>query len=118
MDRGPKVTLGPEVEAVGAEVDMEMFGTAPQVEADGREILLRADGETFMESRVLGTPMLELLPMQRLGSLCLLLQPLLKILVGLEMLDIRVGMEMLDIKMGIERLDAMVVMGMAMLDMT
>ena len=69
MDRGPKVTLGPEVEAVGAEVGMEMFGTAPLVEADGREILLRADGETFMESRALGAPMLELLPRQRLGSL-------------------------------------------------
>ena len=65
MDRGHKVTLGPEVEAVGAEVGiempdaveagMEMLGTAPLVEADGREILLRADGETFMESRVLGT---------------------------------------------------------------
>ena len=67
MDRGPKVTLGPKAEAVGAEVGMEMLGTAPQVEADGREIFLRAGGQTFMESRVLGTPMLELLPMQRLG---------------------------------------------------
>ena len=37
---------------------------------------------------------------------------------GLEMLDTRVGMEMLDIRVGIERLDMMVVMGMAMLDMT
>ena len=65
MDRGHKVTLGPEVEAVGAEVGIEMLdaaevgiemlGTAPQVETDGREIFLRADGETFMESRVLGT---------------------------------------------------------------
>ena len=69
MAAADKVTLGPEVEAVGAEVGMEMLGTAPQVEADGREIFLTADGETFMESRVLGTPMLELLPMQRLGSL-------------------------------------------------
>ena len=69
MAAADKVTLGPEVEAVGAEVGMEMFGTAPLVEADGREILLRADGETFMESRALGAPMLELLPRQRLGLL-------------------------------------------------
>ena len=45
-------------------------------------------------------------------------QPLLKILMGLEMLDTRVGMEMLDIRVGIERLDMMVVMGLARLDMT
>ena len=63
------MTLGPKVEAVGAEVGMEMLGTAPQVEADGREIFLTADGETFMESRALGAPMLELLPRQRLGLL-------------------------------------------------
>ena len=67
MDRGPKVTLGPKAEAVGAEVGMEMLGTALQVEADGREIFLRADGETFMESRVWGTPTLESLLMQHLG---------------------------------------------------
>ena len=55
------VTLGPEVEAVEAEVGIaEMFGnTAPQVEADGREIILRADGETIIEFRVLGTRKLE-----------------------------------------------------------
>ena len=68
MDRGHKVTLGPEVEAVGAEVGiempdaveagMEMLGTAPLVEADGREIFLRAGGKTFVESRVWGTPTL------------------------------------------------------------
>ena len=67
MDRGPKVTLGPKVEAVGAEVGMEMSGAAPQVEADGREIFLRADGKTFVESRVWGTPTLDLLLTQRLG---------------------------------------------------
>ena len=51
-----KVTLGPEAEAVEAEVGMEMLGnTAPQVEADGRERILRADGETIMECRVLGS---------------------------------------------------------------
>ena len=69
MDRGPKVTLGPKVKAVGAEVGMEILGTALQVETDGREIFLRADGETIMESRALGAPMLELLPRQRLGLL-------------------------------------------------
>ena len=82
MDRGHKVTLGPKVEAVEAEVGIEMLdilrgirvgiemlGTAPQAEADGREIFLTADGETFMESRVLGTQLLELLLWQRLGSL-------------------------------------------------
>ena len=68
MDRGHKVTLGPKVEAVGAEVGIkmldaaevgiEMLGTAPQVETDGREIFLRAGGETAIESRVLGTAML------------------------------------------------------------
>ena len=52
----------------------------------------------------------------------------LEILVGLEMLDTEMGiwmldikemgMGMLDIKVGIERLDTMVVMGMAMLDIT
>ena len=60
MDRGPKVTLGPKVEAVEAEVGMEILGnTAPQVETDGRERFLRAGGETTMESRVLGTPLLD-----------------------------------------------------------
>ena len=59
MDRGPKVTLGPKVEAVEAEVGMEILGTAPQVEADGRERLLRADGETIVESRALGVQTLE-----------------------------------------------------------
>ena len=59
MDRGPKVTLGPKVEAVEAEVGMEMLGTAPQVEADGREIFLRADGRTIMEFRAMGVQMLE-----------------------------------------------------------
>ena len=60
MDRGPKVTLGPKVEAVEAEVGMEILGnTAPQVETDGRERFLRAGGETTMESRVLGTLLLE-----------------------------------------------------------
>ena len=51
-----KVTLGPKVEAVEAEVGMEMLGTPLRVrETDGREIFLRAGGETSMESRVLGT---------------------------------------------------------------
>ena len=80
MDRGHKVTLGPEVEAVEAEVGIEMLdilrgirvgiemlGTAPQAEADGREIFLRAGGETTREYRVLGTTMLELLLMRHLG---------------------------------------------------
>ena len=59
MDRGPtRVTLGPKVEAVGLEVGMEMLDTEGMVETDGREISLRADGETFMECRVLGTPLL------------------------------------------------------------
>ena len=59
MDRGPKVTLGPKVEAVEAEVGMEILGnTAPQVETDGRERFLRADGKTFVEYRVLGARML------------------------------------------------------------
>ena len=46
------------------------------------------------------------------------LLPLMKILVGLEMLDTKMGMEMLDIKVGIERLDTMVVVGLARLDTT
>ena len=71
MDRCHKGTLGPEVEAVEAEVGIEMLdilrgirvgiemlGTAPQAEADGREIFLRAGGKTFVESRVWGTPTL------------------------------------------------------------
>ncbi len=69
MDRGPRVTLGPKVKAVGAEVGMERLGTAPQVETDGREIVLRADGETSVESRVLGTPLLASLLPQHLGLL-------------------------------------------------
>ena len=77
MDRGHKVTLGPKVEAVGAEVGIEMldtaevgiemFGTAPQVETDGREIFLRADGETSMGSRALASPALESWHTPRLG---------------------------------------------------
>ena len=43
---------------------------------------------------------------------------LLKILVGLEMLDTKVGMGMLDTEVGMKRLDTKVVMGMAMLDIT
>ena len=45
MERGPKVTLEPKVEAVVAK-------------ANGGEIFLRTGGETFVESRVLGTPLL------------------------------------------------------------
>ena len=46
MDRGPtRVTLELKVEAV-------------EVETDGGEISLRAGGETFMESRMLGTLLL------------------------------------------------------------
>ena len=59
MDRGPKVTLGPKVKAVGAEVGMEILGTALQVETDGRERFLRAGGETTIESRMLGIPLLD-----------------------------------------------------------
>ena len=56
MDRGPtRVTLESKVEAVGLEVGMEMLGTEGMVETNGGEISLRTDGETFMESRVLGT---------------------------------------------------------------
>ena len=54
-----KVTLGPEAEAAEAEVGMEMLSTAPLVEAKGRERLLRADGRTIMECRVLGIRMLD-----------------------------------------------------------
>ena len=60
MDRGPKVTLGPKVKAVEAEVGMEILGnTAPLVETDGRERFLRAGGETTIESRMLGIPLLD-----------------------------------------------------------
>ena len=56
MDRGPtRVTLEPKVEAVGPEVGMEMLDTKGMVETNGGEISLRAGGETFVESRVLGT---------------------------------------------------------------
>ena len=46
MDRGPRVTLGPKARAVEAR-------------ADGREIFLRADGETIMEFRALGIKVLD-----------------------------------------------------------
>ena len=59
MDRGPKVTLGPKVKAVEAEVGMEILGTALQVETDGRERFLWAGGETTIESRMLGIPLLD-----------------------------------------------------------
>ena len=60
-----KVTLGPEVEAAGAEVGAEMLdtvevgmealgSTALLAETNGREIFLRADGETIMGFRALG----------------------------------------------------------------
>ena len=52
------VTLELEVEAeVGVGIGMlDMLDT--KVETDGGERLLRADGETFVESRVLGTLLL------------------------------------------------------------
>ena len=59
MAAADKVTLGPEVEAVEAEVGMEMLSTASLVEAEGRERLLRADGRTIMECRALGIRMLD-----------------------------------------------------------
>ena len=101
MAAANKVTLGLEAEAADAEVGMEMLFTAPLVEANGRERLLRADGRTIMECRVLGIRKMDL------GYNRLL--PLMKILVGLEMLDTKVG---------IERLDTMVVVGLARLDTT
>ena len=122
MAAANKVTLGLEAEAAEAEVGMEMLFTASLVEANGRERLLRADGRTIMECRVLGVRKMDL------GYNRLL--PLMKILVGLEMLDTKMGMEMLDtkvglvgmemlgIKVGIERLDTMVVVGLARLDTT
>ena len=46
MAAANKVTLGPEAEAAEAEVGVGTLGnTAPQVEADGRERILRADGD-------------------------------------------------------------------------
>ena len=49
------VTLEPKVRAeVGVGIGMlDMLDT--EGETDGGEIILRADGETFVESRVLGT---------------------------------------------------------------
>ena len=60
MAAADKVTLGPEAEAAEAEVGMEMLFTAPLVEANGRERLLRADGRTIMECRVLGVRKMDL----------------------------------------------------------
>ena len=103
------VTLGPEVEAAEAEVgvgtldtktgvevgvgtlDTEMGievgvgtlgNTAPQVEANGRERLLRADGKTIVECRALGILVLDLLLTQHLGFNRLLLP--LQILMGVK----------------------------------
>ena len=45
-------------------------------------------------------------------------QPLLKIHMGIEILEVKVGMEMSGAALVIEMLDTLVVMGMAMLDIT
>ena len=83
MAAANKVTLGPEAEAAEAEVGVGTLGnTAPQVEADGRERILRADGDNIVECRVLGIKVLDLLLTQHLGFNRLLLP--LQILMGVK----------------------------------
>ena len=67
MAAANKVTLGPGAEAAEAEVGMEMLFTASLVEAEGRERLLRADGRTIIECRVLGIRKLDWSRKRRLG---------------------------------------------------
>ena len=73
MAAADMVTLGPEAEAAEAEVGVgtldtkmgievgvgTLGNTAPQVEANGRERILRADGNTIVECRVLGIKVLD-----------------------------------------------------------
>ena len=67
MAAADTVTLGPEAGAAGAEVGVGTLGnTAPQVEANGRERILRADGDDIIECRVLGIKVLEHLGFNRL----------------------------------------------------
>ena len=56
--------------------------TEGMVETNGRQISLRAGGETIIELRVLGTLTMAWLLMQRLGYNCSLLQ-MLKVLRGI-----------------------------------
>ena len=61
------VTLGPEAEAAEAEVGVGTLGnTAPQVEANGRERILRADGDDIIGCRALGIKVMEHLGFNRL----------------------------------------------------
>ena len=67
MAAANKVTLGPEAEAAEAEVGVGTLGnTAPQVEADGRERILRADGDDIIGCRALGIKVMEHLGFNRL----------------------------------------------------
>ena len=67
MAAADMVTLGPEAEAAEAEVGVGTLGnTAPQVEADGKERILRADGDNIIGCRALGIKVLEHLGFNRL----------------------------------------------------
>ena len=67
MAAANKVTLGPEAEAAEAEVGVGTLGnTAPLVEANGRERILRADGDDIIGCRALGIKVLEHLGFNRL----------------------------------------------------
>ena len=67
MAAANKMTLGPEAEAAEAEVGVGTLGnTAPQVEAIGRERILRADGDDIIGCRALGVKVLEHLGFNRL----------------------------------------------------
>ena len=60
------VTLGPEAEAAEAEVGVGTLDTAPLVEANGRERILRADGGDIIGCRALGIKVMEHLGFNRL----------------------------------------------------
>ena len=80
MAAADMVTLGPEAEAaevavgvgtldtkMGIEVGVGTLGnTAPQVEANGRERILRADGDDIIGCRALGIKVMDHLGFNRL----------------------------------------------------
>ena len=66
MAAADMVTLGPEAEAAEAEVGVGTLDTAPLVEANGRERILRADGDDIIGCRALGIKVMEHLGFNRL----------------------------------------------------
>ena len=79
MAAADMVTLGPEAEAAevavgvgtldtkaGVEVGVGTLDTAPLVEANGRERILRADGDDIIGCRALGIKVMEHLGFNRL----------------------------------------------------